>query len=56
MDKRELQERESLYWLELIRDAKRVPEQRISLLLREAAELTAIVVAGRKSAMKNQNI
>jgi four helix bundle protein len=47
---------ESLYWLELIRDAKLVPEHRISLLLREADELTAIVVAGRKSATKQQNI
>lgn len=47
---------ESLYWLELIRDAKLVPEQRISLLLKEADELTAIVVAGRKSATKKQNI
>src|SRR5213594_4842142 len=43
---------ESLYWLELIRDAKLVSEHRISLLLREADELTAIVVTGRKSATK----
>ncbi len=47
---------ESLYWLELIRDAKLVSEHRISLLLREADELTAIVVTGRKSATKKQNI
>jgi four helix bundle protein len=47
---------ESLYWLQLIRDAKLVPEHRISLLLREADELTAVIVAGRKSATKQQNI
>ena len=44
---------ESLYWLEIIRDAKLIPETKLSLLLREADELTAIVAAGRKSAKKN---
>ena len=43
---------ESLYWLEMIRDAKLIAETKISLLLREADELTAIVAAGRKSAVK----
>ena len=43
---------ESLYWLEMIRDANLVPEAKISLLLKEADELTAIVAAGRKSLMK----
>ncbi len=47
---------ESLYWLEMIRDAKMLPESRISLLLREADELTAIVAAGRKSATKRHDI
>ena len=47
---------ESLYWVELIRDAKLLPQSRISLLLREAAEITAIVAAGRKSASRQQNI
>ena len=46
--------KESLYWLELIRDAKLVAPTKIGLLLREADELTAIVVAGRKSASANQ--
>jgi four helix bundle protein len=41
---------ESLYWLEMIRDAKLIPDTKISLLLKEADELTAIVAAGRKSA------
>lgn len=41
---------ESLYWLELVRDAKLIPESKLSLLLKEADELTAIVAAGRKSA------
>ncbi len=43
---------ESLYWLEMIRDAKLIPEAKISLLLKEADELTAIVAAGRKSLTK----
>jgi four helix bundle protein len=43
---------ESLYWLEMIRDAKLIPEAKISLLLKEANELTAILAAGRKSATK----
>jgi len=47
---------ESLYWLEMIRNAKMLPESRISLLLREADELTAIVAAGRKSATKRHDI
>ena len=45
---------ESLYWLELIRDAKLVSLAKIGLLLKEADELTAIVAAGRKSAAANR--
>lgn len=45
---------ESLYWLELIRDAKMMSESKIVLLLKEADELTAIVAAGRKSAAANR--
>ena len=44
---------ESLYWLELIRDGKLVPEDKLSLLLKEADELTAILASGRKSAADN---
>ena len=47
---------ESLYWLELVRDGKLVPENKLSLLLREADELTAILASGRKSAMNTSNI
>jgi four helix bundle protein len=43
---------ESLYWLEMIRDARLIPEKKISLFLKEADELTAIVAAGRKSATR----
>jgi hypothetical protein len=32
-----------LYWLEIIRDAKLIPENKLALLLREADELTAVV-------------
>ena len=44
---------ESLYWLELVRDGKLVPEDKLSLLLKEADELTAILASGRKSAADN---
>ena len=44
---------ESLYWLELVRDGKLVPEDKLSLLLKEADELTAILASGRKSAVAN---
>jgi four helix bundle protein len=47
---------ESLYWLELVRDGKLVPENKLSLLLKEADELTAILASGRKSAMHTSNL
>lgn len=43
---------ESLYWLEMIRDGGLMSESKISLLLGEANELTAILTAGRKSAIR----
>ena len=47
---------ESLYWLELVRDGKLFPENKLSLLLKEADELTAILASGRKSAMDTSNL
>jgi four helix bundle protein len=47
---------ESLYWLELVRDGKLLPESKLSLLLKEADELTAILASGRKSAAATSNI
>jgi four helix bundle protein len=47
---------ESLYWLELVRDSKLLPENKLSLLLRKADELTAILASGRKSAVNTSNI
>ena len=47
---------ESLYWLKLVRDGKLVPEDKLSLLLKEADELTAILASGRKSAVNTSNI
>ena len=44
---------ESLYWLELIPEGKLIAESKLSLLLTEAGELTAILAAGRKSAAAN---
>src|SRR5262249_27845106 len=37
---------ETVYWLELLRDAKLIPEGKLSGLLKEANELTAIFTAG----------
>jgi len=45
---------ESLYWLELIRGGELMPDPKVSLLLKEANELTAILAAGRKSAASNR--
>lgn len=47
---------ESLYWLELVRDGQLIPENKLSLLLKDADELTAILVSGRKFAMNASNI
>lgn len=47
---------ESLYWLELMRDSELVSEDKLSFLLKEADELTAILVSGRKSAVNTSNI
>ena len=47
---------ESLYWLELVRDGKLIPEEKLAFLLKEADELTAILVSGRKSAIDTSNI
>jgi|SRR5262245_13721489 len=47
---------ESLYWLELIREGKLSAESKLSPLLTEAGELTAILAARRKSAAANTSI
>ena len=45
---------ESLYWLELIRDGNFVLEKKISSLVTEADELTAIFTSSRRSASRPQ--
>jgi four helix bundle protein len=47
---------ETTYWLELVRDGKLLPEPKLSLLLKEANELTAILASGRTSAATTSNI
>jgi hypothetical protein len=42
--------------LELIRDGKLLPENKLSRLLNEADELTAILASGRKSAVNTSNL
>jgi four helix bundle protein len=46
---------ESVYWLEMLRDAKLIPEGKLSELLKEANELTAIFTAGRRSSTRTSN-
>lgn len=41
---------DSCYWLELLRDGNIMSESDVKTLLQEANELTAIVVASRKTA------
>jgi len=45
---------ETVYWLELLRDGKLLSEAKLSDLLREANELTAIFTAGRGSSSRTQ--
>jgi four helix bundle protein len=45
---------ETVYWLELLRDANLLSEGKLSGLLQEANELTAIFTAGRRSSSRNQ--
>lgn len=44
---------ESLFWLEFILEESLIEKERISLLLKEASELTAIFIASRKTIQKN---
>src|SRR5260370_11930484 len=46
---------ESLYWLELVRDSKLLPQNKLSLLLKETYELTAILSNGRKYPVPTSN-
>ena len=41
---------ECAFWLEMIRERKLIPAQRLQDLLKEATELTAIMAASRKTA------
>ncbi|MBI5778563.1 MAG: four helix bundle protein [Planctomycetes bacterium] len=46
---------ETLYWLELISDAKLGDSNQIKHLQKEASEITAIVVTSIKTARRNKN-
>ena len=45
---------ETIYWLELIRDGNLLPANKLTELLQEADELTAIFTAGRRTSSRNQ--
>lgn len=45
---------ESLYWIELIRDGRLLPEAKVCDLLQEADELAAIFTAGRRTSSQNR--
>jgi four helix bundle protein len=40
---------ESIYWLELLKDSKLVPEARLNQIMQEANEITAMIVASIKT-------
>lgn len=44
---------ETAYWIELIRDAEILPAKRLSALLQEANEITAMMVASLNTSKKN---
>jgi four helix bundle protein len=44
---------ESVYWLEMLRDANFVDTERVANLVKEAEELVAIVVASIRTAKRN---
>lgn len=46
---------ETIYWLELIRDGKILPDSRLADLLCEADQLTAIFTAGRRTSSRTQS-
>ena len=45
---------ETVYWLELLADAKILPQERLTDLQKETDELLAIFVASVKTAKKNK--
>ena len=45
---------ETVYWLEVIRDGNLLPSNKLTELLKEADELTAIFTAGRRSSSRSQ--
>lgn len=45
---------ESCYWMEIIIEAEMLPEEKVTALLQEANELTAIMTASRKTAEENR--
>src|SRR3954452_17005116 len=45
---------ETVYWLELIRDGNLLPVNKLTDLLKEAHELTAIFTSGRRTSSRNQ--
>ena len=45
---------ETAYWLEVIRDGNLLPAKKLTELLKEADELTAIFTAGRRTSSRNQ--
>ncbi|MFH1822315.1 MAG: four helix bundle protein [Patescibacteria group bacterium] len=47
---------ESVFWLEIIIESKIMKEELVLPLLNEASEITAIMVASRKTSIKNTNL
>ncbi|MBC7653387.1 MAG: four helix bundle protein [Oligoflexus sp.] len=46
---------ETLFWLEVILELKLISEKKLSLLIKEAYELSSILASSRKTLQKKQN-
>ena len=46
---------ETSFWLEVILELKLIPENKLSLLIKEANELASILASSRKTLQKKQN-
>ena len=46
---------ESVFWIEIIIESELMKKELVELLLKEANEITAMIVSSKKSARKNKN-
>ena len=47
---------ESLFWAEVIKELKLLPEEKLSYIIKEASELASILASARKTSQKSLKI